>query len=240
MGNGIDIFRLHIQVIAVIDADAFFASCEELNDPSLIGTAFAVGLGVLTTASCSFPLSFDIRMTSTDHSHDDRRSEKVRLSICASWIRGEETMSPSKIHRCQHARPLSYSILTRPCRQLNFELYSSCSKKIMAVFERYGTTSPASLDEAYISLTAYCAAESITPSEAVQRIRAAVKEETGLTVSAGVSTNAKLSKIAADFNKPDGQYVIDPTRDAGMAFMAALPIRRVPGFVPFFPPESIY
>lgn len=101
----------------------------------------------------------------------------------------------------------------------------------MAVLERYGTNSPASLDEAYLSLTAYCASESITPAEAASRIRAVVKEETGLTVSAGVSTNAKLSKIAADFNKPDGQYVIDSTREAGMAFMAALPIRKVPGYV---------
>lgn len=99
----------------------------------------------------------------------------------------------------------------------------------MAVLERYGTTSPASLDEAYLSLTAYCASESITPSEAASRIRAVVKEETGLTVSAGISTNAKLSKIAADMRKPDGQFIVDPTAEAGMAFMAALPIRKVPG-----------
>lgn len=50
------------QVVAVIDADAFFASCEELNDPSLIGTAFAVGSGVLTTASCKFPLFSECRL----------------------------------------------------------------------------------------------------------------------------------------------------------------------------------
>lgn len=38
-----------------------------------------------------------------------------------------------------------------------------------------------------------------------------------------------LAKIAADFNKPDGQYVIDPTRQACMAFMRDLPVRKVPG-----------
>lgn len=51
----------------------------------------------------------------------------------------------------------------------------------------------------------------------------------GLTVSAGVSPNRKLSKIAADFNKPNGQYVIDPSRDAMIAFAHALPIRKIPG-----------
>lgn len=155
------------------------------------------------------------------------------MSLCASGVRSKEALPNPKIRGC------GYSLLSAvydrstdsDALQLNFELYSACSKKIMAVLERYGTTSPASLDEAYISLTACCATESITPAEAVERIRAAVKEETGLTVSAGVSTNAKLSKIGADFNKPDGQYVIDPTREAGMEFMAPLPIRRVPGFV---------
>lgn len=39
------------QVVVVVDADAFYASCHELVDPTLKGTAFAVGSGVLTTAS---------------------------------------------------------------------------------------------------------------------------------------------------------------------------------------------
>lgn len=60
-------------------------------------------------------------------------------------------------------------------------------------------------------------------------MRAQVLRETGLTVSAGVSPNRKLSKIAADFNKPNGQYVIAPSRQAMMSFMHPLPIRKIPG-----------
>lgn len=44
-----------------------------------------------------------------------------------------------------------------------------------------------------------------------------------------MSPNRKLSKIAADFNKPNGQYVIDPTKEAMMAFAHSLPIRKIPG-----------
>jgi DNA polymerase kappa len=60
-------------------------------------------------------------------------------------------------------------------------------------------------------------------------MRDQVKAETGLTVSAGISTNTLLSKIATDINKPDGQCVVDSTREASMAFMRDLPIRKVPG-----------
>lgn len=85
-------------------------------------------------------------------------------------------------------------------------------------------------------------------------MRAQVLAETGLTVSAGVSPNRTLSKIAAvsrvalpptcltissadnhllphlqDFNKPNGNYVIEPTREAMMAFARELSIRKIPG-----------
>lgn len=51
----------------------------------------------------------------------------------------------------------------------------------------------------------------------------------GLTVSAGISSNALLSKIAADLNKPNGQFIVEPTASDSMAFMANLPIRKIPG-----------
>lgn len=62
---------------------------------------------------------------------------------------------------------------------LDFKLYSDCSKKVMDVLRRYGPISPASLDEAYCSLTEYCRENEVTPSEAAERMRAEVKAETG-------------------------------------------------------------
>lgn len=80
-----------------------------------------------------------------------------------------------------------------------------------------------------ISLTEYCANNNLSPEQAAQRMRDQVKKETGLTVSAGVSANATLSKIAADLRKPDGQYIVPSTRSGVMSFMNDLPIRKVPG-----------
>lgn len=59
-------------------------------------------------------------------------------------------------------------------------------------------------------------------------MRARVFEATrGLTCSVGVAPNMMLAKIAADKNKPNGQYVVGATRDEVMDFIADLPIRKV-------------
>lgn len=139
--------------------DAFYASCHQLASPELIGTAFAVGGGVLTTASY-----------------------EARKYGCSSAMAG---FVAKKL--CPHLKFIS----------LDFSLYTSCSKAIFAVARQYGDISPASLDEAYCSLTDYCRRENVTPAEAAERMRAQILAETGLSVSAGVSPNAMLSKVAA-------------------------------------------
>lgn len=48
----------------------------------------------------------------------------------------------------------------------------------------------------------------MTADAAIQQMREEVKYETGLTVSAGCGSNTMLAKIAADFNKPDGHYIV--------------------------------
>lgn len=78
-------------------------------------------------------------------------------------------------------------------------------------------------------MTDYCANENVTPTEAIGRLRAEVFATTRLTVSAGVSPNKTLSKIAADINKPDGQFIIDQTTEACMAFIRDQPLRKCYG-----------
>ena len=67
---------------------------------------------------------------------------------------------------------------------------------------------PASLDEAYMNNTSYVHKSGMTAEAAIAQMRAEVKLETGLTVSAGCGANTMLAKIAADINKPDGQCVV--------------------------------
>ena len=63
--------------------------------------------------------------------------------------------------------------------------------------------------------------------EVARKIKAAVREETGLTVSAGVAPNKFLAKIASDWRKPDGQFVIRPHQIHD--FLTPLPVGCIPG-----------
>ena len=64
----------------------------------------------------------------------------------------------------------------------------------------------------------------------VEEIRVRISTLTGgLTASAGIANNFFLAKICADFNKPNGQYELPPTRDAVMEFLSGLPTRKVGG-----------
>lgn len=80
-----------------------------------------------------------------------------------------------------------------------------------------------------MDMTAYIKRTGMTAAAAVQQMREEVKAETGLTVSAGLGPNTMLAKIAADFNKPDGQYIVEPTAAACIAFMQDLSVRKIPG-----------
>src|SRR3546814_11445747 len=60
-----------------------------------------------------------------------------------------------------------------------------------------------------------------------EAIRAAIREETRLTASAGVAPNKFVAKIASDHRKPDGLFVVRP--DRVQRFLAPLPVGRLPG-----------
>ncbi len=111
-----------------------------------------------------------------------------------------------------------------------FEVYRDVSRQIRAIFARYtALIEPLSLDEAYLDVTEDIAGMGSATATALA-IRAAIKEETGLTASAGISYNKFIAKIASDQNKPDGQCVITPAR--GPDFVAALPVKRFHGVGP--------
>src|SRR5690606_33730336 len=88
---------------------------------------------------------------------------------------------------------------------------------------------PLALDEAFVDVTQHLKGMgSATRFAAI--IRKRIREETGLTASAGVSYNKFLAKIASDQNKPDGLFVIRPGE--GARFVATLPVRRFHGIGP--------
>jgi DNA polymerase-4 len=85
-----------------------------------------------------------------------------------------------------------------------FDVYKAVSQQIRAIFARYTTLiQPLSLDEAYVDVTAPLVDRGSTTAIA-EEIKAAIRSETGLTASAGVSYNKFLAKLASDTRSPTG------------------------------------
>lgn len=116
------------------------------------------------------------------------------------------------------------------CLPQNYEKYTAKAKEIRAVIANYDPRfESASIDEAYLNITEYCTANNLSPQEAVQNLRDEIAAETKVTVSAGIAANAKIAKIASNWNKPNGQFFVPSDGAAIMDFMANIPVRKVNG-----------
>jgi DNA polymerase-4 len=129
--------------------------------------------------------------------------------------------------------PMSRAL--RQCPQLvivrpDFRKYREASDKVMAIL-RSATplVEPLSLDEAYLDVTENLWGEPLARDVAV-RLKKSIREETGLTASAGVAPNKFLAKIASGWQKPDGLTVIAPERVE--SFLQKLPVEALWGVGP--------
>lgn len=177
--------------------DAFYASVEQRDDPSLKGRPVAVGgrpegRGVVAAASY------------------EARQFGVRSAI-----------------------PMARAI--RLCPQLviispNFSKYKAVSQQVFGIFRSVTPlVEGLSLDEAYLDVTENAWGETLGVSVA-RRIKAEIKQATGLTASAGVAPNKFLAKIASAWRKPDGLTVIAPDRVE--QFLLGLPVDALWGVGP--------
>lgn len=109
----------------------------------------------------------------------------------------------------------------------NMDKYREASQAIHKILHQYTQDiEPLSFDEAYldVSNTPHCRGSATLMAEAIRR---EVKETLGITVSAGIAANKMLAKIASDWQKPDGLFVIPP-QDVHN-FMVCLPVKKLPG-----------
>jgi DNA polymerase-4 len=123
----------------------------------------------------------------------------------------------------------------RKCPELifvkpRFDAYKAISLQIRGIFAEYTPIiEPLSLDEAYLDVTENLKVVN-SATEIAEEIRARIRAETALTASAGVSYNKFLAKLASDYHKPDGLFVITPKM--GPEFVAVLPVRKFHGVGP--------
>jgi DNA polymerase IV len=182
-----------VRKIVHIDMDAFYASVEQRDDPSLRGKPVVVAWRGQRSVVCAA-------------SYEARRYG-VRSAMPA--VRAERL--------CPDA------IFVPP----DFVRYRAASKQAREIFLRHtDLVEPLSLDEAYLDVTA--PKSGLDSGTAVAKsIRQEIYNETKLTASAGVAPNKFLAKIASDWRKPDGLFVIRPHEVE--AFLAPLPVARIPG-----------
>src|ERR1700730_14671393 len=109
----------------------------------------------------------------------------------------------------------------------DFPRYRAVSRQARDIFERHtDLIEPLSLDEAYLDVTENKTGLP-TATQVARTIREQIRSEINLTASAGVAPNKFLAKIASDWKKPDGLFVIQP-EDVD-SFLLPLPVGRLPG-----------
>lgn len=173
--------------------DAFYASVEQRDDPSLRGKPVAVAWRGARSVVCA--ASYEARVFGVRSAMPALRAER----LCPQLV------------------------FVPP----DFVRYKAVSRQIREIFSRHTELiEPLSLDEAYLDVTVTRTGLPSATATA-EAIRAAIREETSLTASAGVAPNKFLAKIASDWNKPDGLCVIRPHQIED--FLTPLPVGRLPG-----------
>ena len=109
----------------------------------------------------------------------------------------------------------------------DFPRYRAVSRQAREIFKRHTDLGePLSLDEAYLDVSENKTGLP-TATQVARTIRDQIRLELNLTASAGVAPNKFLAKIASDWRKPDGLFVIQP--EEVDSFLLPLPVGRLPG-----------
>ena len=109
----------------------------------------------------------------------------------------------------------------------DFTRYRAVSRDVREIFKRHtDLIEPLSLDEAYLDVSTNKMGLP-TATLVARTIREQIRKELNLTASAGVAPNKFLAKLASDWKKPNGLFVIQPDEVDG--FLLPLPVGRLPG-----------
>lgn len=126
-----------------------------------------------------------------------------------------------------HALRLCPNLILLP---VNMEKYCAVSESILRIFQQYTSViEPLSLDEAFLDVTE-CKLFQGSATRIAQAIKKQIYNEQHLTASAGAAPNKFLAKIASEWNKPNGMFVITPEQVD--TFVKALPVTKLFGVGP--------
>src|SRR5215470_13799634 len=147
----------------------------------------------------------------------------ARSVVCAASYEARKFGIRSAMPAVRAARLCPRAVFVPP----DFPRYRAVSHQVHEIFKRHtDLIEPLSLDEAYLDVSQNKTGLP-TATQVARAIRDAVRAELNLTASAGVAPNKFLAKIASDWKKPDGLFVIQP-EDVD-SFLLPLAVGRLPG-----------
>ena len=146
-----------------------------------------------------------------------------RSVVCAASYEARSFGVRSAMPAVRAERLCPQAIFVAP----DFTRYRAVSLSVREIFKRHtDLIEPLSLDEAYLDVTENKTGLP-TATLVARTIREQIRQELNLTASAGVAPNKFLAKLASDWRKPDGLFVIRP--EGIDAFLLPLPVGRLPG-----------
>jgi DNA polymerase-4 len=140
----------------------------------------------------------------------------------------------SRVHGARSAMPMSRARRLVPAAVIlppRFTVYRVLSDRVFGlVRELGGAIEQIALDEAFIEPESLAGAPPDEVERVAERLRAMIKEATGLTGSVGAGSGKQLAKIASNMAKPDGVRVVPPGTEREL--LAPLPVRSLWGVGP--------
>ena len=184
-----------------IDFDYFYAQCEETRSPELKSKPVCV---------CVF---------------SDRGGDSGAIATANYTARKYGVKSGMPITFAKKRLEEKKDAVFLP---VDFDFYTEISEKAMDIMKQYADIFEyVGRDEAYLDVTKRTEGDFIKASHLAQQIKNSIREKIKLTCSIGISSNKLISKIASDFQKPDGLTVVSPEKVE--VFLDQLKIRTIPG-----------
>jgi len=188
-------------VVFHIDFDYFYAQCEEVRSPELKTKPVCV---------CVF---------------SDRGGDSGAIATANYTARKYGVKSGIPIVFARKRLEERKDAVFLP---VDFEYYTEMSEKAMEIMKEYADIFEyVGRDEAYLDVTSRIEGDFIKASHLAQQIKNSIRDKIKLSCSIGISQNKLISKIASNFQKPDGLTIVSPERVE--IFLEQLKIRAIPG-----------
>lgn len=198
-------------IILHIDMDCFYAACERLREPALVGEPVIVGMGYDADdpSGAVATASYEAR----EHGIESAMPISEALDILPRRIdQPDDESEPTGLYR-----------------PVDMEFYATISDNVREILRTYaGVFEPVSIDEAYMDVTDQTTWESV--KQYARQIKEQIATEIDVTASIGVAPTKSAAKVASDHDKPDGLVIISPGEV--QVFFSDLPIEAVHGIGP--------